>query len=66
MPEDVDYSHFGMIGHMKDCFFGLFGVLWEKPLPVFQQGISAAGNFKNHAKLSPMPKLSVGPSIIRR
>ena len=34
---EVDYSHFGMIGHEKDCFWGLFGVQWVKPMPVFQE-----------------------------
>jgi len=37
IKEEVDYSHFGMIGHLKDCFWGLFGVTWIKPLPVFQE-----------------------------
>lgn len=32
-----DFSHFGLIGHDYDCFWGLYGVFWIKPLPVWQE-----------------------------
>ena len=35
-PAGLDYSRFGLIGHNKQCQWGLFGVQWIKPLPVFQ------------------------------
>ena len=59
MPKEVDYSHFGMIGHMKDCFWGLFGVFWIKPLPVFQMTATVKANYVNHASLLPTPSVTL-------
>ena len=33
--KDLDFSRFGLIGYDKDCFFGLIGVMWRQPVPVF-------------------------------
>ena len=32
----MELSRFGMIGTEKSCYWGLIGVQWVKPLPVWQ------------------------------
>ena len=32
----MDLSRFGFIGTDEKCYWGLIGVLWKRPLPVFQ------------------------------
>lgn len=33
---EITLERFGFIGHDKKCYWGLFGVMWIKPLPVWQ------------------------------
>merc|ERR1712224_640627 len=35
--KEMDLSRFGFIGTDKECFWGLIGVHWIKPLPVAQE-----------------------------
>lgn len=40
-------TRFGFIGTQKICYWGLIGVMWVKPLPVWQ--------YKNDSEESPNP-----------
>ena len=33
----ITLSRFGFIGWDEKCYWGLFGVMWVKPLPIWQQ-----------------------------
>lgn len=36
LAKEITLERFGFVGTGKECYWGLIGVLWVKPLPIFQ------------------------------
>lgn len=50
--KDITLARFGFVGWDKKCYWGLFGVQWVKPLPIFQIKEGDQGKKETHKEES--------------